>query len=350
MSLEDHLKNVCNCSKLKLLGAGAFGVVYKARSLLNGSNFAIKTVYLDPRYRNRELQIMKKVNHKNIVKLQNYFYTQKNKKELYLHLILEFVPKTLSQLSMYYHNQFTNTPMLLVKVYTYQLCRAVAKIHSLGICHRDIKPDNILVSPRTSELKLCDFGSAKILKTGETNTSYICSRHYRAPELIFGATDYDTSIDLWSIGCILAELLLGRVFFAGKNTLTQLVAVIKVLGTPSKKELSCMNKNYGNFNLPELKAKNLRDFFPKRVPDEAVDLVSKFLKYDPKSRINALQACTHPFFNDLRIPNTRLPNKRNLPKLFDFSSDELESVNPQLQKILKNKINIVTNNKKIYLN
>ncbi|KAJ3438776.1 glycogen synthase kinase-3 alpha [Anaeramoeba flamelloides] len=347
MSLKNHLKNVCNCNKLKLIGAGAFGVVYKARSLLNGSNFAIKTVYLDPRYRNRELQIMKKVNHKNIVKLQNYFYTQKNKKEVYLHLILEFVPKTLSQLSGYYHNQLTDIPMILVKVYTYQLCRAVAKIHSLGICHRDIKPDNILVSPRTSELKLCDFGSAKILKKGETNTSYICSRFYRAPELIFGATEYDTSIDLWSIGCVLAELLLGRVFFSGKTPLTQLVEVIKVLGTPSKKELSCMNKNYANFNLPELKGKPLRDFFPKRVHDEAVDLVSKFLKYDPKSRISALQACTHPFFNDLRNSNTQLPNQRNLPDLFDFSPKELKSVNPQLQKILMNKTNIATNSKKL---
>ena len=84
-----------------------------------------------------------------------------------------------------------------MKLYTYQLCRSLAYIYSLGVCHRDIKPQNLLVHPETHMLKLCDFGSAKILVKGEPNISYICSRYYRAPELIFGATDYTTAIDIW---------------------------------------------------------------------------------------------------------------------------------------------------------
>lgn len=85
----------------------------------------------------------------------------------------------------------------------------MAYIHALGICHRDIKPQNLLVDPTNHVLKICDFGSAKKLLKGEVNVSYICSRYYRAPELIFGATEYNNAIDVWSVGCVIAELLLG---------------------------------------------------------------------------------------------------------------------------------------------
>ena len=96
-----------------------------------------------------------------------------------------------------------------------QMCRSLAHIHTMGVCHRDIKPQNLLVDSSTHQLKLCDFGSAKMLVRGEPNIAYICSRYYRAPELIFGATDYTTAIDIWSVGCVTAELLLGQPLFPG---------------------------------------------------------------------------------------------------------------------------------------
>jgi glycogen synthase kinase 3 beta len=124
--------------------------------------------------------------------------------------VLEFVPETVYRASRHYSKLKQAMPMLQVKLYMYQvstarprlwtytdelqLLRSLAYIHSVGICHRDIKPQNLLLNPATGILKLCDFGSAKILIAGEPNVSYICSRYYRAPELIFGATNYTTNI------------------------------------------------------------------------------------------------------------------------------------------------------------
>lgn len=109
-------------------------------------------------------------------------------------MVLEFVPETVYRASRFFNKMKTTMPILEIKIYTYQLFRSLAYIHSQGICHRDIKPQNLLLDPNTGVLKLCDFGSAKILVENEPNVSYICSRYYRAPELIFGATNYTTKI------------------------------------------------------------------------------------------------------------------------------------------------------------
>ena len=103
----------------------------------------------------------------------------------------------------------------------YQVARSLAYIHQVGICHRDIKPQNLLLDPNSHVVKLCDFGSAKMLVKGETNIAYICSRYYRAPELIFGATDYTTAIDTWSFGCVFSELILGQPLFPGESNVDQ---------------------------------------------------------------------------------------------------------------------------------
>jgi len=125
-------------------------------------------------------------------------------------------------------------PLSHIESYIWQLCRALSYIHSLGICHRDIKPQNLLINSQTLQLRLCDFGSAKILVPREQNVAYICSRYYRAPELIFGAVFYTTAIDIWSTGCVFAELILGTPLFAGESGVDQLVEIIKVLGTPTR--------------------------------------------------------------------------------------------------------------------
>ncbi|KAF5946113.1 hypothetical protein HYC85_016341 [Camellia sinensis] len=110
------------------------------------------------------------------------------------------------------------------------------------------------VNPHSHQLKLCNFGSAKMLVPSEPNISYICSRYYRAPELIFEATEYTTTIDTWSVGCVLAELLLGQPLFLRESGVDQLVEIIKILGTPTREEIRYMNPNYTEFEFPQIKA------------------------------------------------------------------------------------------------
>lgn len=310
-----------------VIGTGSFGTVFQAKCRETGEIVAIKKVLQDKRYKNRELQIMHMLDHPNIVALKHCFYSTTDGEEIYLNLVLEFVPETVNRIARQYNKMKIRMPLIYVKLYIYQICRALAYIHNcVGICHRDIKPQNLLVNPHTHQLKLCDFGSAKVLVKGEPNISYICSRYYRAPELIFGATEYTTAIDLWSTGCVMAELLLGQPLFPGESGVDQLVEIIKVLGTPTREEIKCMNPNYTEFKFPQIKAHPWHKVFQRQLPPEAVDLVSRFLQYSPYLRCTALEACIHPFFDELRDPNTRLPNGRPLPPLVNFRSQEIMDI------------------------
>ncbi|XP_005998027.1 glycogen synthase kinase 3 alpha b isoform X2 [Latimeria chalumnae] len=331
---EPDLPQEVSYTDIKVIGNGSFGVVYQARLLTTGELVAIKKVLQDKRFKNRELQIMRKLDHCNIVRLRYFFYSSGEKKdEVYLNLVLDYVPETVYRVARHFSKAKQTIPIIYVKVYMYQLFRSLAYIHSQGVCHRDIKPQNLLVDPETAILKLCDFGSAKQLVRGEPNVSYICSRYYRAPELIFGATDYTSNIDIWSAGCVLAELLLGQPIFPGDSGVDQLVEIIKVLGTPTREQIREMNPNYTEFKFPQIKAHPWTKVFKTRTPPEAISLCSRLLEYTPATRLSPLEACAHNFFEDLRNPNTRLPNGRELPYLFNFSPVEL-SIQPLLNSLL----------------
>eukprot|EP00605_Chrysophyceae_sp_TOSAG23-4_P002499 GSChrysophyteH1.ASY1.ANO1.2762.1 assembled CDS len=194
-----------------------------------------------------------------------------------------------------------------VRMYMYQLARALAHIHGLGICHRDIKPQNLLC-----------------LVKGEPNVAYICSRYYRAPELIFGAVDYTVAIDVWSYGCVLAELLLGTPIFPGPTAVDQLIEIVKIIGTPTKDEVMNMNPNYQEYkNFPVMRPPSWPSIFKPNTNAEAIDLVSKLLVYYPTKRLKAIEAAGHTFYDDLRNPETVIRSEFQPEKLFQLTQEEL---------------------------
>jgi serine/threonine protein kinase len=273
---------------------------------------------------------MKQLSHPNVVHLKHCFYSNGEKPdELYLNLVLEFVPETVYRIARGFQKSKQYMPSIYVKLYSYQLCRSLAYIHALGICHRDIKPQNLLIDHERGVLKLCDFGSAKMLKAGEPNVSYICSRYYRAPELIFGATFYSTMIDVWSMGCVMAELLLGQPLFPGESGVDQLVEIIKVLGTPTRQQIEKMNPNYSEFKFPQINTSDWDTVFRPQTEKAGVDFASTVLRYVPTERLSPLECCLHPFFDELRVEGTTLPSGAPLPQgLFQLSDTERSKLPP----------------------
>ena len=322
---ESITENDIVIDKNDIIGSGAFGEVFLAKIKKTGIKIAIKKVFQDERYKNRELSIMKELDHPNIVKLLSFYYS-KSKKGVYLNCLMDYVPQTLSHLIHY--NKYNNTkfPLILIKLFSFQMLKSIGYLSSLGICHRDIKPQNILIDPEDYTLKLCDFGCAKHLNKGEKNISYICSRYYRPPELVLGATEYTTQVDVWSMGCVIAELVTNRPLFAGKSAEDQLFEIMNILGTPSKSQILEMNpKIREKIKLPQKNSIDWKKFFGNKINnDEFIDLVSKLLVYEPTVRLSPYEALCHPFFDELRNLDLNLPNGKKLPShLFEFKTCEI---------------------------
>lgn len=242
---------------------------------------------------------------------------------------MDYIQDNAYQVLKQYAKHKLSVPPLLIKLYAYQMCRSLAYIHALGTCHRDIKPQNVLIDPKSHILKLIDFGSAKKFVIGEPNVSYICSRYYRAPELIFGASEYTTMIDVWSTGCVIGELMLGQPLFPGENGADQLVEIIKILGTPNKEQIIAMNPKYNQFKFPIIKAYPWQKLFNPKTDSAALDFISKLLVYEPKKRLMPMEAIAHEYFDELRDQRLRLPNGEKLPDLFNFTKGN----NPKLNYI-----------------
>lgn len=245
------------------LGSGAFGTVFMAVDQDSGARVAIKCVPQDPQYRNREYEVHHALLHQNVVPVLNAFTTRMpfrtESGELpLLCLVMELMPSGSLKSVLYEHRRARiYLPVSFVKLFTYQLLRGLAATHAQQVAHRDLKPENLLVNWGTGELKLGDFGSAKVLEHGQPSVSYIGSRFYRAPELCLGATEYSTAIDVWSAGCIMGEMLKGEPLFQGRNGMEQIKAIVAVLGTPTPMDVASMLRTRTPLTFPAVKGTQL---------------------------------------------------------------------------------------------
>lgn len=290
---------------LDVIGNGTFGIVCRARDLSTGEVVAIKTVYQDEGHQNRELAIIKSLDHPNIVALRRYFYTRNEYREEFLSLVLEWMPTSVDRVLREHEKSREPLPLGLIKRGFQQFTLALQYLHGVGVCHRDIKPHNLLIDQSTGIVKLCDFGCSKRLARGEPNIQYICARYYRAPEIVLGWEHYSTAIDMWSAGCVLAELLSGRPIFPGTNSIDQLAKIIKILGSPTLGEMSSMGQAPKRLGIktpftPEQRWESLRTLIPEAIPREAIDLLAALLQYSPEARLKPAEILLHPFLADLK--------------------------------------------------
>lgn len=307
---------------VRVIGQGTFGIVYKVTDKQTKKNLAIKKVFQDPNYRNREFLIVVELNHINCIKVHNYFFTN-DQGQQFLNLVMDYIPETLYRVLRYYKKKAMPFPDPLGKIYAYQMFRSLAYIHALGIVHRDIKPQNILVDTNDHRLVICDFGSAKKINPGERSVAYICSRYYRAPELILEQDKYGPEIDVWSIGCVIAEMFLGDPIFPGTGSRDQMIKIVGVLGPPTAAEITAMAKT-NNIKLPAVNPTGLAKKFTPQTNPLAIDLLSKVLVYDPKKRLHPLEALMHPYFDELRNQKLTI-NGKEIVDLFNFTNEELSS-------------------------
>uniref|UniRef100_A0A803Y9N0 Stress-activated protein kinase JNK n=1 Tax=Meleagris gallopavo TaxID=9103 RepID=A0A803Y9N0_MELGA len=318
---------------LKPIGSGAQGIVCAAYDAILDRNVAIKK--LSRPFQNqthakrayRELVLMKCVNHKNIISLLNVFTPQKSLEEFQdVYLVMELMDANLCQVIQMELDHERMSYLL------YQMLCGIKHLHSAGIIHRDLKPSNIVVKSDCT-LKILDFGLARTAGTSFMMTPYVVTRYYRAPEVILGM-GYKENVDMWSVGCIMGEMVKGAVLFPGTDHIDQWNKVIEQLGTPCPEFMKKLQPTVRNY--VENRPKYAGLTFPKLFPDslfpadsehnklkasQARDLLSKMLVIDPAKRISVDEALQHPYINVWYDPaEVEAPP----PQIYDKQLDERE--------------------------
>ncbi|XP_016340329.1 cyclin-dependent kinase-like 2 isoform X1 [Sinocyclocheilus anshuiensis] len=280
---------------LGCLGSGSYGTVLKCRHRDTGRSVAVKKLLEEDetvrKIVEREIRLLKQLRHENLVNLLEVW---KRKRRWYL--VFEFVDRTvLDELEQFP----SGLDPLRVRKHLYQILRAVSFCHQHNIIHRDVKPENVLVS-QLGVVKLCDFGFARTMAaaSGEVYTDYVATRWYRAPELLVGDTRYGKAVDVWAVGCLFFEMLTGDPLFPGDSDIDQLHLVISCFGhlTPRHREVFYRNPVFMGVCLPEPAERNPLESRSLRLSGLVLDLAQRCLQMDPDKRSQCADLLLHPYF------------------------------------------------------
>lgn len=314
--------------KIQFLGEGQFATVYKARDVIKDEIVAVKKIKLGTRQEAadginrtalREIKLLQELNHPNIIGLLDVFGQKSN-----VSLVFDFMDTDLEVIIK------DNTIILTlshIKSYMLQTLKGLEYLHNNWILHRDMKPNNLLIN-NEGVLKLGDFGLAKFF--GSPNRIYthqVVTRWYRCPELLFGARNYGTGVDIWAVGCILAELLLRIPFLPGDTDLDQLSKIFQCLGTPSKEEWPSMEHLPDFVQFKPCPGTPLREIFIA-ASDDLLDLLQGMLTMDPLKRITATQALKSDYFINKPYPTP----SHMLPMIGNSKKDVMDQCKPSLKR------------------
>ncbi|CAN1802188.1 Cyclin-dependent kinase G-2 [Linum perenne] len=315
VNMLDSCRSVFEYERLNAINEGTYGKVFKAKDKKSGEIVAVKMIKMDKRVVEdygfpvsslREINILFSFQHPSIVEVKEVAMDDRDN----VYMVMEYMEHDLKELMKVMKQPFSTSE---VKCLMLQLLAGLKYLHDNWVIHRDLKTSNLLFNNQ-GELKICDFGMSRRYGSPlKPYTSGVVTLWYRAPELLLAARQYSTAVDMWSVGCIMAELLGKEPIFNGTDEIKQLKTIFGILGTPNENIWPGLSK------LPGAKAKFsqqpynlLRKKFPARsitgspvLSDLGYDLLSRLLTYDPEKRITADAALNHPWFKEVPLPKSR---------------------------------------------
>ena len=328
-------------SVVKKIGQGAYGVVCSCKDNEKNVLVAMKKItnafedLIDARRIVREIRLLHFLNHPCIIKLVDIEKPKDLASFNDIYFATEYMDTDLHRV-IYSKQPLSDSHF---QYFIYQLIAGVYYLHSANVIHRDLKPSNILVN-KDCQIKICDFGLGRGLpEEGEEGgddsgnlTEYVTTRWYRAPEVILCPSQYSKAMDIWSIGCILGELMARCPLFRGENYLDQIKKINDILGSPTEEDMSfILDPQARKFitDLPKTKKIEFNQIYPNSNP-LAIDLLEKMLCFNPRNRINIEQCLNHDYFKEIRDKNLESTALHS----FDWSFDKIQINKPNLQKLI----------------
>jgi mitogen-activated protein kinase 1/3 len=320
---------------IKQIGYGAYGVVCSALDQKTGNKVAIKKVpkafedLIDAKRIVREIRLLKFFDHEDIISVIDVLKPEKRTGFEDIYFVTDLMETDLHRV-IYSSQKLSNEH---IQYFMYQLVRGIFHMHSANVMHRDLKPNNILLN-KDCKLKVCDLGLARGFDDEDTEdkTTYVVTRWYRAPEVILKAAQYTKAIDIWSIGCIFAELLGRTPLFPGQDYLDQLQRIIAVTGTPRTAEMTFITNEKAHEymkGLPRRSKLSLKSLYPE-ADEPALDLLEKMLVFNPDKRITAEEILAHPYFEEYHSADS----EPLADEVFDWTWDNFKPTKEILQGMI----------------
>ncbi|KAL2342727.1 hypothetical protein Fmac_004012 [Flemingia macrophylla] len=306
---------------IRPIGRGVNGIVCAAVNSETHEQVAIKKIgnafdnIIDAKRTLREIKLLRHMDHENIIAIKDIIRPPKKETFNDVYIVYELMDTDL------HHIIHSDQPLSEdhCQYFLYQLLRGLKYVHSANVLHRDLKPSNLLMNANC-DLKIGDFGLARTTSETDFMTEYVVTRWYRAPELLLNCSEYTSAIDVWSVGCILGEIMTREPLFPGKDYVHQLRLITELLGSPDDASLEFLRSDNARRyirQLPQYRKQQFSARFPNMLP-EALNLLEKMLIFDPNKRITVDEALCHPYLSALHNIN----DEPVCPRPFNFDFDQ----------------------------